>query len=128
MDEQLDLTRTANAAVAGARKPLRVVGLFAGIGGVELGLSRSGHESALFSELDPFAREVLANRFPGIECIPDVRDVRTLPECDLLAAGLPESPALGQALEQTLARKLDGEVDGREDELRLALEIAGEGT
>ena len=47
---------------------------------------------------------------------------------DLLAAGLPESPALGQALEQTLARKLDGEVDGREDELRLALEIAGEGT
>ena len=31
---------------------------------------------------------------------------------DLLAAGLPESPALGRALEATLARKLDGEVDG----------------
>jgi tRNA nucleotidyltransferase (CCA-adding enzyme) len=46
---------------------------------------------------------------------------------DLLAAGLSESPALGRALEQTLARKLDGEVDGREDELRVALEIAREG-
>lgn len=43
---------------------------------------------------------------------------------DLLAAGLPESPAVGRALDETLARKLDGEVDGREDELRVALEIA----
>jgi tRNA nucleotidyltransferase (CCA-adding enzyme) len=47
---------------------------------------------------------------------------------DLLAAGLPESPALGRALKQTLARKLDGEVGGRDDELRVALEIAREGT
>jgi tRNA nucleotidyltransferase (CCA-adding enzyme) len=43
---------------------------------------------------------------------------------DLLAAGLPESPAVGRALEQVLARKLDGEVGGRQDELRVALEIA----
>ena len=47
---------------------------------------------------------------------------------DLLAAGLPESPVLGQALAATLARKLDGEVDGRDDELRVALEIAREST
>jgi len=43
---------------------------------------------------------------------------------DLLAAGLPESPALGRALDETLARKLDGEVEGRDEELRVALEIA----
>jgi tRNA nucleotidyltransferase (CCA-adding enzyme) len=43
---------------------------------------------------------------------------------DLLAAGLPESPALGRALAETLARKLDGEVNGRDEELRVALEIA----
>lgn len=43
---------------------------------------------------------------------------------DLLAAGLPESPALGRALAETLARKLDGEVDGRDEELRVAVEIA----
>jgi len=45
---------------------------------------------------------------------------------DLLAAGLRESPALGRALEETLARKLDGEVNGRDDELRAALSIARE--
>ena len=43
---------------------------------------------------------------------------------DLLAAGLPESPALGRALAETLARKLDGEVTGRDDELRVAVAIA----
>ena len=45
---------------------------------------------------------------------------------DLLAAGVPESPALGSALEETLRRKLDGVVAGREDELRLAVELARE--
>lgn len=43
---------------------------------------------------------------------------------DLLAAGVPESPVLGRALEATLARKLDGEVSGRDEELRTALALA----
>ena len=43
---------------------------------------------------------------------------------DLLAQGVPEGPALGRALEETLRRKLDGLVHGRDDELRTALELA----
>jgi tRNA nucleotidyltransferase (CCA-adding enzyme) len=43
---------------------------------------------------------------------------------DLLAAGVPEGPAIGRALEETLRRKLDGLVSGREGELRTALEVA----
>jgi tRNA nucleotidyltransferase (CCA-adding enzyme) len=43
---------------------------------------------------------------------------------DLLAAGVPEGPALGRALEETLRRKLDGLVRGRDEELRTALELA----
>jgi tRNA nucleotidyltransferase (CCA-adding enzyme) len=43
---------------------------------------------------------------------------------DLLAAGIPEGPAIGAALEETLRRKLDGLVRGREDELQTALELA----
>jgi tRNA nucleotidyltransferase (CCA-adding enzyme) len=43
---------------------------------------------------------------------------------DLLAAGIPEGPAIGRALEETLRRKLDGLVDGRDEELRSALELA----
>jgi tRNA nucleotidyltransferase (CCA-adding enzyme) len=45
---------------------------------------------------------------------------------DLVAAGVAEGPALGRALDETLRRKLDGLVDGREDELRTAVEIATE--
>jgi tRNA nucleotidyltransferase (CCA-adding enzyme) len=43
---------------------------------------------------------------------------------DLLAEGVPEGPAIGRALEETLRRKLDGLVEGREQELRTALELA----
>ena len=43
---------------------------------------------------------------------------------DLLAAGVPEGPAVGRALDETLRRKLDGLVQGRDDELRTALELA----
>jgi tRNA nucleotidyltransferase (CCA-adding enzyme) len=46
---------------------------------------------------------------------------------DLLDAGVPEGPAVGAALEETLRRKLDGEVSGREEELQLALQVAAEG-
>jgi tRNA nucleotidyltransferase (CCA-adding enzyme) len=45
---------------------------------------------------------------------------------DLIAAGLPEGPALGRALDETLNRKLDGMVSGREAELETALLLAQE--
>ena len=44
---------------------------------------------------------------------------------DLLAAGVPEGPALGRGLAAALRAKLDGEIDGREQELATALEAAG---
>jgi tRNA nucleotidyltransferase (CCA-adding enzyme) len=62
---------------------------------------------------------------PVADYLTRLRDVSLdITGVDILAAGLPESPALGRALEETLARKLDGEVAGREDELRTALAIA----
>jgi tRNA nucleotidyltransferase (CCA-adding enzyme) len=45
---------------------------------------------------------------------------------DLLEAGVPEGPAIGRALEETLRRKLDGLVDGRDEELDTALAVARE--
>jgi len=44
---------------------------------------------------------------------------------DLIGAGLTQGPALGRGLEEALRRKLDGEVNGREQELAVALEVAG---
>jgi tRNA nucleotidyltransferase (CCA-adding enzyme) len=45
---------------------------------------------------------------------------------DLLAAGVPEGPAVGRGLQAALRRKLDGEIGGREQELAAALEAAKE--
>jgi tRNA nucleotidyltransferase (CCA-adding enzyme) len=41
---------------------------------------------------------------------------------DLLAAGVPEGPTMGRALDKTLRRKLDGELSDRDAELAAAVE------
>lgn len=43
---------------------------------------------------------------------------------DLLAAGLPQGPAIGRGLEAALTRKLNGEIGGRDAELATALAAA----
>lgn len=69
---------------------LSAVGLFAGIGGIELGLSQAGHEASLLCEFDRAANAVLDARFPAVRRANDVRQLRSLPkETDLLAAGFP---------------------------------------
>jgi tRNA nucleotidyltransferase (CCA-adding enzyme) len=45
---------------------------------------------------------------------------------DLRAAGIPEGPAIGRALRETLRRKLDGEITGHDAELSLAVGLARE--
>jgi tRNA nucleotidyltransferase (CCA-adding enzyme) len=63
---------------------------------------------------------------PVLEWVHRLRHVRLeITGDDLLREGVPSSPALGRALEAALARKLDGEIDGREEELAAALEAAG---
>jgi tRNA nucleotidyltransferase (CCA-adding enzyme) len=62
---------------------------------------------------------------PVLRYLSDLRGARLeVSGDDLLAAGIPESPAVGHALRETLRRKLDGEVSGRDDELALALQLA----
>jgi DNA (cytosine-5)-methyltransferase 1 len=68
---------------------MRNVGLFAGIGGIEVGLHRAGHRTALLCEIDPGARAVLAARFPRVPIVGDVRDIVALPDADMLSAGFP---------------------------------------
>jgi DNA (cytosine-5)-methyltransferase 1 len=69
---------------------MKVAGLFAGVGGIELGLSREGFESIMLCEFDPAAQAVLRARFPGTEIAGDVRALRRLPKgTELLTAGFP---------------------------------------
>jgi DNA (cytosine-5)-methyltransferase 1 len=68
----------------------KTVGLFAGIGGIELGLSAAGHEAVLFCENDKSATAVLQARFPGVQVHPDVCALDSLPsDVDLVAGGFP---------------------------------------
>jgi tRNA nucleotidyltransferase (CCA-adding enzyme) len=70
----------------------------------------------------------LAAGAPGdrvLAYLADLRGVRLeITGHDLVEAGVPESPELGRALEETLRRKLDGKVSGRDQELELALALA----
>jgi DNA (cytosine-5)-methyltransferase 1 len=69
---------------------MRVAGLFAGVGGVELGLEQAGCTTSLLCEIDPRAQAVLAHRFPRVRIESDVERISRLPRnIELLTAGFP---------------------------------------
>ena len=65
--------------------------LFAGIGGIDLGLERAGMICKWQVEIDPFRRQVLAKHWPDVERFGDVKDVgkHNLAAVDLIAGGFP---------------------------------------
>jgi DNA (cytosine-5)-methyltransferase 1 len=101
---------------------MKVAGLFAGIGGLETGFARAGHEAVLLSEILPSARAVLAVHFREVDLQGDVRQLRDLPaEVEVVTAGFP-CQDLSQA---GLARGLDGDRSGLVGEVfRLAMKSA----
>jgi DNA (cytosine-5)-methyltransferase 1 len=69
---------------------MRVGALFAGIGGLELGLHEAGHQTVLTCEIWEPAKAVLKERFVGVPNRADVRNLRSLPsDIELLTAGFP---------------------------------------
>jgi len=69
---------------------MKVAGLFAGIGGLEVGLASAGHETSLLCEIWEPAQAVLKRRFPKVFCHRDVRELASLPaDVELLTAGFP---------------------------------------
>lgn len=77
---------------------LNVLSLFAGIGGIELGLERAGMTTVGQVEIDPWCRSVLAKHWPEV---PIHDDVLTAPEwwaseerptVDLVCGGFPCQP------------------------------------
>ncbi len=103
------LASARELASASPGRPSEAVELARGRGGIELALAR-----ALGAEwLDRYVSEW---RDVGLEITGE----------DLLAAGVAQGPALGRGLDVALRRKLDGEISGREEELRTALDAARE--
>jgi DNA (cytosine-5)-methyltransferase 1 len=69
------------------------IDLFAGIGGMRIGLSRAGGQCVYSCEIDRFARQTYEANFGACEGI-DIRDVEaaSIPDHDVLAAGFPCQP------------------------------------
>ena len=66
--------------------------LFAGIGGIDLGLERAGWQCKWQVEIDPYAQYVLDKHWPDIPTLPDVKDFPPDEgqwDVDLIAAGFP---------------------------------------
>ncbi|MBB3952642.1 DNA cytosine methyltransferase [Aureimonas jatrophae] len=69
---------------------MRLVGLYAGIGGFELGLGASGFEPVLLADKDENCQRVLNARFTGVEVAGDVAGLLRLPkDVDVVTAGFP---------------------------------------
>ncbi|MGV9617958.1 DNA cytosine methyltransferase [Streptomyces tendae] len=69
--------------------PLSVAGLFAGIGGVELGLQAAGMQTKLLCEWWEPAQAVLEHHFPDVPLHDDIQTLRALPDVDVVTAGFP---------------------------------------
>jgi DNA (cytosine-5)-methyltransferase 1 len=72
-------------------QPLTFGSLFAGIGGIDLGLERAGMVCKWQVESDDYATRVLKKHWPNVQRFRDVRDcgVHNLPRVDLICGGFP---------------------------------------
>ena len=70
---------------------MKFISLFAGIGGLDLGLERAGFECVAQVEINEFALRVLQKHWANIPKFKDVRDVgkHNLPNADLICGGFP---------------------------------------
>ena len=68
---------------------MKSVGLFAGIGGIELGFKSAKIDCVHLCEINPGAAEVLERSFKGVPLTYDVKELTALPDTDIVAGGFP---------------------------------------
>jgi DNA (cytosine-5)-methyltransferase 1 len=87
---------------------LTVGSLFAGIGGLDLGLERAGMKTIWQSEIDPYASQVLKKHWPEVPNYGDIKEIKwsDVQRPDVICGGYPCQPF-------STAGKRQGENDPR---------------
>lgn len=69
---------------------MKIIGLFSGIGGLELPFHERGIRAELLCDVWHSSRKVLHERFPGVTLHADIQDLREIPRTvDVVTAGFP---------------------------------------
>ena len=70
---------------------MKVASFFSGIGGIDLGLERSGMEVVFQCEINPFGRSILKKHWPDVKLVGDINNVKPedVPEAELWCGGFP---------------------------------------
>ena len=68
---------------------MKVLDLFAGIGGFSLGLERAGMTTVAFCEIEPYCQAVLKKHWPGVPIFNDITHLKYRQNVDLVTAGFP---------------------------------------
>jgi len=87
---------------------MRFISLFAGIGGLDIGLERAGHTCVAQIESDPYCTRILEQHWPDVPRWGDIHDVSVadLPDTDAVVGGFPCQPV-------SLAGRRDAQDDPR---------------
>lgn len=92
---------------------MRMLSLFAGIGGIDLAAQWAGIETVAFCEIDPFCQKVLKKHWPDVPIFSDIRELSKevldregITGIDIVAGGYPCQP-------YSVAGKRKGKEDDR---------------
>jgi DNA (cytosine-5)-methyltransferase 1 len=107
---------------------ITVGSLFAGIGGIDLGLERTGGFKTVWQvEIDPYATRVLEKHWPDVRRWDDVRTFPPEPtdgwRCDLICGGFPCTEVSIANTSKTGGLGLDGEHSGLWREFKRVLGV-----
>lgn len=88
---------------------MKVISLFSGVGGFDLALERLGHTTVAYSEIDPWACDVMRARFPTAVNLGDITQIdwSHIERPDILCGGFPCQP-------HSVAGKRAGAADARD--------------
>ena len=86
------MPRTDDPAPTSGQTPRpRLVSLFAGIGGFDLGFERNGYETVFQCEINSFCTQILNLRWPHVPKASDIREVSAddIPDAEVWTGGFP---------------------------------------